>query len=170
MSGEQGMEWRPDRRKKTSESMGEKVARIEERLTGIENKQSATDGSLARVHVRVDELFDKMDAFEEKIHERISEVIQDVEGSLDAHVRDEERLLDVKFKHIESMISHVTEDGQRRGEEAAAGIAGLHKMGWTVTITAGSLVLGVSGYIIAFLFDKGPTILRLLDKLENLPG
>lgn len=157
-----------EERRAADRLLGERMVRVEQRLQGVEESLDRTDAAIIRLHERVDELTHKFGDFTDGVHSRVSEIINDVERSLDAHVREEEKLFSARFENILEKIDHVATDGTRRGEEALEGIKGLRAMGMAVIVGVGSVGLAFIGWLGNFIFDKGPSIIRVLDKLDAL--
>ncbi|CUW38800.1 protein of unknown function [Magnetospirillum sp. XM-1] len=170
-----GMEWRPDQRKghsrRSGDDIGERVATMEARLEGVEKKideidgkLDKTDGAIVRLHTRIDELNGKLLEFSNSVHERVSEVIQDVERSIDDHCKDEEKILDAKLSAISTQLDHIATEGKARGDEAHE----RQKILVRVLIGIATAAAPVLGYLGAKLFDSLPKVILLLDKLEKL--
>ena len=137
---------------------------VEKKIDEIDGKLDKTDDAVVRLHTRIDELNTKLLEFSTSVHERVSEVIQDVEKSIDSHCRDEEKLIDAKFGVLITKLEQVASEGKSRGAEAHE----RQKILVRVLVGAAAAVAPVIGYFGAKLFDSMPKIIVLLDKLEKL--
>jgi archaellum component FlaC len=170
------MEWRPDQRKhdrrmSDDRTVGERVATMEARLEGVEkkideidDKLDKADDAVVRLHTRIDELNTKLLEFSTSVHERVSEVVQDVEKSIDTHCQDEEKLLNAKFDVLLTKMDQVASEGKARGDEAHE----RQKILVRVLVGLAAAAAPVIGYFGAKLFDSLPKIILLLDKLEKM--
>ena len=153
-----------EERRATDRLLGERMVRVEQRLQGVEESLDRTDQAIVRLHERVDELTHKFGDFSDGIHSRVSEIINDVEQSLDSHVREEEKLFTARFENILDKIDRVAEDGNRRGEDALSGIKDLKKFALMVIGGILAAVAPVVGFLIGYI----PKIVHFLDKLDAL--
>ena len=87
---------------------------VEKKIDEIDDKLDKTDDAVVRLHTRIDDLNSKLLAFSNSVHDRVSEVIQDVERSIDGHCKDEEKLLDAKMATIGTKLDQIAAEGKAR--------------------------------------------------------
>ncbi len=137
---------------------------VEKKIDEIDGKLDKTDDAVVRLHSRIDELNSKLLEFSTSVHDRVSEVIQDVERSIDGHCKDEEKLLDAKMATIGAKLDQIATEGKERGDEAHE----RQKILVRVLVGLAAAASPVVGYFGAKLFDSLPKIIILLDKLEKM--
>ena len=137
---------------------------VEKKIDEIDGKLDKTDDAVVRLHTRIDDLNAKLLEFSNSVHERVSEVIQDVEKSIDSHCQDEEKLLDAKFNVLLTKMDQVATEGKARGDESHE----RQKILVRVLVGIAAASAPVIGYFGAKIFDGLPKIILLLDKLEKM--
>lgn len=148
--------------------LSERVARMEGRLQNAEEGIGRVESGLTRVHARVDDVLKMLEGIGSNIRSSVDACIED-------HERDEAVILDArfgamnsKFDALENKMDFIAEQGKLRGDESNKHLEDLRRMGLSVILTMGSLIAGIGGWVIAFLIDKGPHIIALIEKLDQI--
>ncbi|WP_161539672.1 hypothetical protein [Paramagnetospirillum kuznetsovii] len=137
-------------------------------MKGAEDGINRVESGLTRVHSRVDDVMRMLESIGTGIKASVDTCIQE-------HERDEAIILDARFGSmdsrfgaLESKMDYIAEQGKARGDEANKHLEDLRRMGLSVILTMGGLVAGIGGWLISFLIDKGPHILLLIEKLDQV--